>query len=67
MTIDKHLADGSEILEDYPTETTRYVLYRHGRTGNLNIAIQQGDNIVSVRTHNLRFLLSELVAKHEQP
>jgi len=61
------LEDGSIILEDYPTETTRYVLYRHGKTGNLNMLIQQGENCVSIRTHNLRFLLKELVAKHEPP
>lgn len=61
------LEDGSIILEDYPTETTRYVLYRHGKTGNLNMLIKQGDNCVSIRTHNMRFLLKELVAKHEPP
>lgn len=61
------LKDGTEILHDQTTTTTRWVLYRHQKTKGLNLAIAQGDQKVSVGIENLKYLMNEIVPKHESP
>lgn len=53
------LSDGTEILRDESTATTRWVLYRHGQTGTLNLAIVQGKNKVTVSIANLHYLFDK--------
>ena len=59
------LKDGTEILHDETTSSTRWVLYRHYKTKGLNLAIVQGDQKVSVGIGNLKYLLGVVVPKHE--
>jgi hypothetical protein len=61
------LEDGTEILHDQTTETTRWVLYRHHKTKGLNIALVQHGNKVSVTVKNLKYMLGEIVPNHESP
>jgi hypothetical protein len=53
------LQDGTQILRDEITATTRWVLYRHGQTGTLNLAIVQGKNKVTVSIANLHYLFDK--------
>ena len=59
------LEDGTEILHDETTSSTRWVLYRHYKTKCLNLAIVQGDQKVSVGIGNLKHMLGVVVPKHE--
>lgn len=61
------LADGTQILHDQSTSTTRWVLYRHHQTNKLNLAIVQGREEVSVSINNLRHMLEVIVPQHEPP
>lgn len=61
------LSDGTQILHDQSTSTTRWVLYRHHQTNKLNLAIVQGREKVTVSINNLRHMLEVIVPQHEPP
>lgn len=61
------LSDGTRILFDETTATTRWVLYLHHESKRMNVAIVQNRNAVSVGIENLRHLLDVVVPQHEPP
>jgi len=63
----EELTDGTQILHDESTTSTRWVLYRHSKTKTLNLAIVQGREKVSVSVKNLRYMLEVVVPEHEPP
>lgn len=56
------LEDGTEVLFDRTTETTRWTIWRNAETGRLNLAITQKGKFVSVTLDNLRRLLDAVAA-----
>lgn len=58
----KKLSDGTEILLDHSTETTRWVIYRkpNTRKPGLQLALVQGRNQVSVSVRNLQCLMQQI-------
>ena len=53
--------DDAEVLYDQRTETTRWVLWRHRTSRKLNLAIVQGNQVVSVNVGNLLFLCAQIL------
>ncbi len=59
------LEDGTEVLYDTRTDTTRWTVWRHHESKELCLALCQGDNKVTVDLKNIRTLMDKIVPRLE--
>ena len=59
------LDDGTEVLYDIRTPTTRWTLWRHAETKHLCLALTQHNKSVTVDIRNVRELLTNVVPRYE--
>lgn len=59
------LSDGTEILFEAETPTTKWTLWKSAETGNLNLALVQNGDLVTVSTKNLRHFVEKILPEYE--